>query len=318
MADGADHVRRIHGYRVGAPVELEGVRERGVDAPLDITITEVDHLDGADDEHRQVLSHDFPGGQFVKASMDDDGAVTVDFSSTSRFRISGRQDRIEMSVRDPSDRGTAIVLLQGWVMAMTVMLRGGVVLHASAVEAAGRGVAFLAHSGMGKSTVTAMAVRDGGTLVSDDVLRVEVVDGAVRAHPGLTAIRLRPAAGLLADTIPGVTVSETADGRILARVERDDGGPVPLAAVLVPLPSRDTDHLEVKWLDPPIAAVELNEYPRVYDWHVTGPQRRQFEVTAEMAESVPVGLLSIPWGPPWPDDFLGDVLDLLDRHEVAR
>ena len=314
MAERPSVVRRIHGYRVGAPIELEGVVDRDLDAPVDILVTEVEHLDPPDEEHRAVMSYDFPDGQYVRASMDPDGATTVDFSSTSRFRISADQDLIEMCVVDPAHRGTAIILLQGWVMAMTVMLRGGVVLHASAVEHGGRAIAFLAHSGMGKSTVTAMAMRDGASLISDDVLRVEAgTDGTVTTHPGLTAIRLRQAAASLASSIPGATISETPDGRVLARLARDDGGPVGLDAVFVPLPSRGSERLEVKWLDPAIAAVELNEYPRVYDWLVSGPQRAQFDVTARMATSIPVGLLSIPWGPPWPDDLLGGVLDLLDR-----
>ena len=313
MADpGRRTVRRIHGYSVGSMFDLEGVDDRCPAVAADIEIEQVNDLAAPSTHDRPVLSYDFGHDRYVRASMDESGAVNVEFSAMSRFRISSDQDRIEFTVRPSGSLGEAVVLLQGWVMAMTVMLRGGVVLHASAVDTDGMGLAFLADSGMGKSTVTAMGLRDGATLVSDDVLRVEETSGgAVVAYPGLTAIRLRPSAGDLAPLIPGVTVGETVDGRVLARVERGDADPVALHAVFVPLPSRTAKRLDVKWLDPAIAAVELNHYPRVYDWQISGPQRSQFELTSKMATSLPVGLLSIPWGPPWPDGFLDDVLGLL-------
>lgn len=308
-------VRRVHGYSVASMFDLEGV-EDDCDGAADIEIEYADDVAGPSDHDKPVLSYEFGPDRYVRSTMDDTGAVNVDFSATSRFRISPDQDRIEFAIGPSGSIGEAIVLLQGWVMAMTVMLRGGVVLHASAIDTDDTCVAFLANSGMGKSTVTAMGVRDGAGLVSDDVLRVqESSDGTLAVHPGLTAIRLRPSAGDLAPLIPGGVIDETVDGRILARVRRQSADPVALSAVFVPLPSRTTEKLEVKWLEPALAAVELNHYPRVYDWHVSGPRRSQFDLTATMATSIPVGLLSIPWGPPWPDRFLDDVLRLLTDRD---
>ena len=83
-----------------------------------------------------------------------------------------------------ADRGLVRVLAAGAVIAVHLKLRHELVMHASAVQLDGRALAFVGASGMGKSTLAAVLCRNGCDLVSDDVLRVDVVQWAcsVRRH----------------------------------------------------------------------------------------------------------------------------------------
>ncbi len=64
------------------------------------------------------------------------------------------------------------VLVGGTVLSYLLMLRAETVLHASAVDVGGRAVGFVGSSGMGKTTLATLMCRDGGLLVTDDVLRL--------------------------------------------------------------------------------------------------------------------------------------------------
>ena len=80
-------------------------------------------------------------------------------------------------------RWERLVLAQ--VLPLAAALRGMEILHASAVEMAGRAVAFLGSSGVGKTTLAARIVVRGARLVTDDVLAVDMANGAVRAYRGV-------------------------------------------------------------------------------------------------------------------------------------
>lgn len=85
-------------------------------------------------------------------------------------------------------------------------------LHASAVQVGATTIAIAGAPGAGKSTLVALFCADGGSLISDDQLRVELgPDGAV-CHPGLGTIRLRPAVAELA-ALMDLPASATWDGR---------------------------------------------------------------------------------------------------------
>ncbi|MGI9326272.1 MAG: hypothetical protein ACR2PZ_13705 [Pseudomonadales bacterium] len=308
-------LRMLHGLKVKSAVNIEGVDIAEIDQPLgalqfDLEIHEVDRLEPAPAKANEILAYDFDNGQAVRAVRRSDGATLVSFSDIGQFRISADKKLIEFATTDISHTPLAHVLLQGWVMSMTLMLRGYVVMHASAVETRGKAIVMLANSGMGKSTITAMLLRDGARLLSDDVLRLEKTQaGDWLAHSGITAVRLRSTAKELASQIVGGTVVPTPDGRVGVRVTQISSRPVPVAAILIPLPSRSSKDLEIKWLDAPVAAAELNQYPRVYDWKISEPIRAQFQATSDLASTVPVGLMSVPWGPPWPRELLTQICD---------
>jgi hypothetical protein len=203
-----------------------------------------------------------------------------------------------------ADEGLLSVLISGAVLAMHLMLRNELVLHASAVEAAGQAVAFVGSSGMGKSTLAAALCELGCGLVTDDLLRVELADGAARAYPGGTENRLRPSARKLAEAAPASAVRETADGRLALRPRGWSGGPLPLAACVVPRPSREAAEVTVRRLRPSEALIRLSRYPRVLGWTDGDSMGSAFQALADLAERVPVYEATIPWGPPFDDGVL--------------
>jgi len=69
------------------------------------------------------------------------------------------------------------------VFPLYLELQERIVLHASVIEWQGRSVAFLAHSGRGKSTLAAACVQVGASLVSDDRLALDLRDALYWAYP---------------------------------------------------------------------------------------------------------------------------------------
>ena len=78
------------------------------------------------------------------------------------------------------------------VLPFWLELRGYVTIHASAVNLAGKAVAFIAHSRDGKSTLAAALLQDGCSLLTDDVLPLSSGESGYWANPGYPAMRMWP------------------------------------------------------------------------------------------------------------------------------
>jgi hypothetical protein len=91
--------------------------------------------------------------------------------------------------------GVSIPLLNfpllGPVMSLLLHLRGMLVLHASAVNVAGKSAVFLGAKGAGKSTTAAALVSAGHHLLTDDVLAVDFSNShSPRIVPGFPQLKL--------------------------------------------------------------------------------------------------------------------------------
>lgn len=100
-------------------------------------------------------------------------------------------------VVDP-EPGADDTLVQGYLVgvAMAILLnqRGRLVLHASAVNIDGCGIAFLGSSGMGKSSTAASFLARGHTLLVDDVVAIEFRTHRPIFFPGFPHLKLAPEA----------------------------------------------------------------------------------------------------------------------------
>lgn len=208
-----------------------------------------------------------------------------------------------------ADRGLIAVLAAGALLAVHLMLRHRLVLHASAVQLDGHAVAFVGASGMGKSTLAAALCEHGCGLVADDVLRVDTDGGCgALAHPGSTESRLRIAARELADAAPPSAVRPTADGRLALRPRIRAREPLPLAACVVPRPARTMVEVSVVRLVPQRAFLRLSQFPRVMGWRDPASMAYAFQALADLVERVPVFEATVPWGPPFRPGVLSGLL----------
>lgn len=206
--------------------------------------------------------------------------------------------RIRVRLEPGADPGLLSVIAGGAVLAVNLMLAGELVLHASAVRVGDRAVAFVGATGMGKSTLATLFGRAGHELVSDDVVRV---GEGLTVHAGGVETRLRPGARELVQNATG-PIRPTADGRWALRLPSYTGPPLPLAACVVPFPSRTSD-LETRTLSRSDALRRLLGFPRIVGW--TGPdwQACNFRGLAELVTLIPVVDAVVPWGPPFRDDL---------------
>jgi hypothetical protein len=102
--------------------------------------------------------------------------------------IDGREIAVEI-LNDATD-GEVRAYLLGSAMGALLHQRGLLPLHASAVEIAGRAVAFAGMSGAGKSTIALHLNRRGHLLVSDDICAVDTSGPAPVIWPGLCNLKL--------------------------------------------------------------------------------------------------------------------------------
>jgi hypothetical protein len=209
-----------------------------------------------------------------------------DFVGDARF------ERIAVHLHPGADADLLPVLIAGAVLAVHLMLHHELVLHASAVRVDDQAVAFVGRSGMGKSTLATALCDLGCALVSDDLLRV---DKELLVHPGATETRLRPSARELA----GDAGYETADGRLALRPGAVVDAPLPLAACVIPHPSRDVTEVATRRLRPAEALLRLSSCPRVVGWSDPTTTAVAFQALGDLVERVPVIEAAIPWGPPF-------------------
>jgi len=82
--------------------------------------------------------------------------------------------------------------LLGIIMGFVLRLRGTLCLHASAIAAEGRAIAFLGPDCAGKSTLAAALAGRGHPGVTDDVVALSERDETFIMQPGFPWLRLRP------------------------------------------------------------------------------------------------------------------------------
>jgi hypothetical protein len=247
------------------------------------------------------------GKVFYSLGRDGDRAV-LRYPGSCDFAGDPKLDDVTVHLHPGADPDLVPVLAAGALLAMHLMLRHELVLHASAVQVDGHAIAFVGRSGMGKSTLAAALCDNGCGLVADDVLRVDPIDSlTMRVYPGSTESRLRMAARDLADSAPSGAVRPTADGRLALRPHARADRPLPLAACVVP--SREAADVSVTRLTPSRALSRMLQFPRVAGWTEPASIARAFQALADLVERVPVFEATVPWGPPFRPEVLSGLLE---------
>lgn len=242
----------------------------------------------------------------------DDGYL-LRYEGTCEFSISRSLDQVTVSVTEGAQGGVENVLAAGAVLSFILIMRGEPVLHASAVQVDGRALAFVGYSGMGKSTMATLMCAAGGSLITDDVLRLDLgpvsSGGSPGCYLGATELRLRKAAADLTrmfEAPPGHRT--TGDKRDALRVRPATTERLPLAAIVIPRPRRDVDDLVVTRLSGKESLLALLRFPRIVGWQSGPVIGSEFEHVATVVEAVPVYTADVPWGPPFRPDIAPRIL----------
>lgn len=270
-------------------------------------------------------SHDFPPGEVIAEYGDGettwyiaaatDAGYVLRFSGCGEFVISA--DLSEVVVRRDADGRSDLlpILLAGAVSAFLLALRGVTVLHASAVAVDGVAIAFVGRSGQGKSTLATLMCLAGAELVTDDLLAVDP-GPPVTCVGGASELRLREAAAHLADAQPDRPSRLTADDRRAFAPKPAPTGPLSLAAIVIPSPSRTAVKVELRRLSPSDALFSVMAFPRIHGWRHPDVLTRQFTTLANIANRLPVYHATIPWGPPFGPDVATALLPLVQPNRV--
>jgi hypothetical protein len=248
-----------------------------------------------------------PGDVIAMYGSDEDRWYTATATGSGyhlRFRECGEfwisDDLAHVEVRpDPVGRTELLpILLAGTATAFLLSLRGETVLHASAVAIDGTALAFVGQSGRGKSTLAALLCVDGADLVTDDVLTVDA-GPPVTCTGGASELRLRAGAMRIADDRPDAVTRTTADERLALTLGSVPPSSLPLAAIVVPAPSRTATEVAVRRVPPSTALFGLLAFPRIHGWCQAEVLSRDFSVLSDVVNRIPVYDVTIPWGPPF-------------------
>lgn len=303
----------LYGLRVSSELPLH--QDRGVagDGPVDVRI----HF-GAPADPTSAL----PGTvvldygldrQFYTAVRTAARGYVLRFHGTCDFVVDQALTDVTVHVVDGADADRVGVLAAGSLLSFLLALRAQPVLHASAVQIGEEAIAFVGASGMGKSTMATLVCADGGTLITDDVLRLEL-DGISRprCRLGATELRLRKAAAeLSARFVNAPGRRTTADSRQALRVRPSTTDNLPLSAIVVPMPDHSGARTttDVARLDAMDALITLTKFPRLIGWTDPAVMDRQFHELAALVEVVPVFTARVPWGPPFPPNLATSLLE---------
>jgi hypothetical protein len=288
----------LYGLHVRADIPLDAPPFDGTSAP-DLEVRRGSDFPAITGEVVCVVDAG-PAGTFTGFARATDWVLALD--DHYAFTLSKGRRLLEWAV-GVGDPALVPDLVARNVMAFYLALGGVPTLHASAVTLDGGGaIAFAGGRGAGKSTLAALLCERGAKLVTDDVLRLELVGDSVCCFSGGFTLRLRDEQ--LAARFDATPV-RTADDRLTLGVAGAVGRHE-LRAVVFPAVDESATQVELMRVGEREAFLTLLGLPRWFGWRIAGPQRAYFEVAHAIARRVPVHLLPAPL----PTDF-SDVQEAL-------
>lgn len=194
-------------------------------------------------------------------------------------------------VLDPNpdvDEAMIRTFLLGVVLCVLLRQRGLLVLHASSVVINNSAVAFMADSGFGKSTLAECFHAHGYSILTDDVLAIQVNEQQPLVIPGFPQIKLWPDAaasfGYQTDSLPLL------NSQTVKRVHRLQDGffeqPVPLKKIYV---LAGGTHPEIIPLEAKQSFGELIRHSREMQ-ALTAPEflKEHFQQCTSIVQQVPI------------------------------
>ncbi len=283
----------LHGLRVRSELPLDAPSGDGDNRDITVALGRPRQVPDLGPGPGELAAVRAEGRTFSSLRACADGFVLA-YPGLLEAHIDPALSSIEVRADPRGDNGLVPVVVAGGAMACVLTLAGRLVLHASAVEVAGRAVAVLGVSGAGKSVLAAAACAAGARHLSDDVLRVEAESGRVWCFPGGRSIRLRPdAAGLTRHGgLATAASSHSADGRIcVAPPPSSEPRPELHAAVVA---RRTSAPSRLRRLEGGPATVALLSNPRLAGLSGGYLAGSHLAACAAVSRAVPVFEVSLP------------------------
>lgn len=218
----------------------------------------------------------------------------IDAPGHGRFRVAADGSFVECApAPGPAWRWHRPFFAQA--LPIAAALNGMEVLHASGVVVDGNAIAFVGHSGAGKTSLAVHLVDQGASLLADDVVALSAAGGVVRAHPGVRFTNVAQ------EQIEAIEPDRRERfGRVIGRSEKHHVLVNPMAEASAPLGALYflERHPEVGELafsrlrppDPPLL------FGATFMTHITTPKRvtAQLEVYSSIAAEVATFHLRVP------------------------
>jgi len=192
--------------------------------------------------HSRLVGKDDATPDLPLRLIEADDRYRLDYGSLGVYDVMRDGGGITWSPGEHDCVNCARQCILGRVLALAIRTTGGFCLHASCVALAGGAVAFLAPKGTGKSTLASALVGHGATLVTDDMLRVQVTSPPL-VYTGVQRLRLRSDSAAAAAEL-GITSHPATDGKHITEIQGTISAvspSFPLAAIYVLRPLDRTD-----------------------------------------------------------------------------
>jgi hypothetical protein len=289
----------LHGLIVDSDVAIHAPAAP-TNQSTDVSVRAVSAIAWPPPETSKVLYDQLFDGQAWHQVIQGNGQTLVAFHGVALFLIGEKFDTIEYTWISDAPQHLGPILLEGYVMALLLALRGNCVLHASAVGLAdGRALALVGPSRAGKTTLATLLTVGGKKHLADDIIGVDLshADVAMVAS-GSRAIRLREKAWGLQHLLPLTSQSLSVDHRLVLEAVNAEPSDHQLAAIWLPMPDREANEVTIEPVDNVSAFQQILPNLRV-ELNDSGYRQRSFEAVVEITKRVPTFFARIPWGPPW-------------------
>lgn len=221
----------------------------------------------------------------------DDGTAYLRWKDLFEFLVSANGRCIEYQSLPRASHETLTAYLLGQVLSFSLLASGEEPLHGTAVVVDGKAVAFLGDCGSGKSTLGAAFLREGYSVLTDDLLALKPSGDAYLVYPGIPRLKLFPSvARRVLRRARGTPLNHGTSKQIL-RLAGDQAyrQPAPLAALyLLSPPSPRQRGVTIEALTRSAALIELVR--NTFNTVVQDRDRlaRQFRFASHVATRIPV------------------------------
>jgi hypothetical protein len=262
----------------------------------------------------------FPDGTLWTQFLRQGAGYLLRFPDLADFEVSADGRTVQGFPAPGVTSPTVEHLYLNQVLPLALSRQGKLVLHGSAVDIGGQGVAFLGESGRGKSTLAASFATEGTRFLTDDGLLLEWVDGHCMIVPSHPSIRLWEDSqeALVSDSATvAPAVSFTTKSRLLAGPEIAFCQEArPLQCVFF-LGEGESEAPTIEALRPAQALIELVKHSFLLDIEARDILMRHFDDLTRLTE------LPIYFSLDYPRDYRGlptvrkaIVEHVMKKHEI--